>query len=65
MQKNVKMSNQKSGHMMKLFAQQKNIICITYRQGIILKNLKKKHNFSKMIKYFRVSKPTMIFKNNS
>ena len=50
---------------MKLLGQKKNIICIAYRQGIILKNLKKKHNFNKMIKDFSVSKPTMISKNNS
>ena len=50
---------------MKLFGQKKKIICIAYRQGIIFKNLKKKHNFNKMIKDFSVSKPTMIFKNNS
>ena len=43
----------------------RNITCMTYRQGHMLKWLKEKENFLEMITNFGVRKSTIIFKINN
>ena len=42
----------------------KTMIFVTYRQGLIFNRFEEKHSFITVIKDFRVTKSTMIFKIN-